>query len=89
MAGVSKTTVSRVLNNKPDVKPETRKKIEELIRHYEFQPNAAATAISSKKNVKTIGLIIPYDANYIFGNPFNTEIMRGVSSETQCCKAIT
>ncbi|MHC1762256.1 MAG: LacI family DNA-binding transcriptional regulator [Negativicutes bacterium] len=81
-AGVSKTTVSRVLNNKPDVKPETRKKITELIQQHDFQPNAAATAISSKKNVNTIGLIIPYDANYIFGNPFNTEIMRGVSSET-------
>ena len=81
-AGVSKTTVSRVLNNKPDVKPETREKIAELIRRHEFQPNAAATAISSKKNVNTIGLIIPYDANYIFGNPFNTELMRGVSTET-------
>ena len=81
-AGVSKTTVSRVLNNKPDVNPETRKKIAELIRQHEFQPNAAATAISSKKNVNTIGLIIPYDSNYIFGNPFNTEIMRGVLSET-------
>ena len=81
-AGVSKTTVSRVLNNKPDVKPETREKIADLIRRCEFQPNAAATAISSKKNVNTIGLIIPYDANYIFGNPFNTELMRGVSSET-------
>ncbi len=82
MAGVSKTTVSRVLNNKPDVKPETREKIKELIRRYEFQPNAAATAISKKNSINTIGLIIPYDANYIFGNPFNTEIMRGVSSET-------
>ena len=82
MAGVSKTTVSRVLNNKPDVKAETREKIAELIRKYDFQPNASATAISNKKCVNIIGLIIPYDANYIFGNPFNAEIMRGVSLET-------
>ncbi|MDR3590192.1 MAG: LacI family DNA-binding transcriptional regulator [Negativicutes bacterium] len=82
MAGVSKTTVSRVINNKPDVKPETRNKIAELIRKYDFQPNASATAIAHKRAINTIGLIIPYDANYIFGNPFNAEIMRGVALET-------
>ena len=31
LAGVSKTTVSRVINNRPDVNPETRKKVEEII----------------------------------------------------------
>ena len=82
MAGVSKTTVSRVINNKPDVNPDTREKIAELIRKYDFQPNASATAIAHKRVINTIGLIIPYDANYIFANPFNAEIMRGVSLET-------
>ncbi len=82
LAGVSKTTVSRVLNNKPDVKPETKGRIAELIRQYDFHPNASAKAISSRKGINTIGLIIPYDSNYIFGNPFNTEIMRGVTLET-------
>jgi LacI family transcriptional regulator len=80
MAGVSKTTVSRVINNKPDVDPETRKRIHSLIDEYGFQPNAFAKAISLQKS-RHIGLIIPHDAAYVFSNPFYTEVMRGVSTE--------
>lgn len=80
LAGVSKTTVSRVINNKPDVNPETKKQILEIIDKYDFQPNAFAKAISSKKS-NNIGLIIPHEADYIFSNPFYVEVFRGVSTE--------
>jgi LacI family transcriptional regulator len=80
LAGVSKTTVSRVLNNKPDVKPETRTKIMELIEQNNFHPNAFAKAISSQKS-NSLGLIIPYEAEYIFSNPFYVEVLRGVSTQ--------
>lgn len=79
LAGVSKTTVSRVINNKPDVDPATREKINSLIKQYEFQPNAFAKAISQKQS-NHIGLLIPHKAEYIFSNPFYTEVMRGVST---------
>ena len=82
LAGVSKTTVSRVLNNKPDVLVDTREKIMELISLYDFQPNAFAKAISHQRS-NTIGLVIPYDANYIFSNPYYSEIIRGVSLEAK------
>ena len=65
MAGVSKTTVSRVLNNKPDVKPETREQIHSLIAKYDFKPNAMAKAFSIQKS-HSIGLIIPHEANIHF-----------------------
>ncbi len=80
LANVSKTTVSRVLNNKPDVQPETREKIKRLIEELDYQPNIFAKGISNKKS-HTIGLLIPYSANYIFSNPFYYEIIRGVSNE--------
>ncbi|MDW7670505.1 MAG: LacI family DNA-binding transcriptional regulator [Bacillota bacterium] len=80
LAGVSKTTVSRVLNNKPDVKPETRIKIMELIEQKNFHPNAFAKAISSQIS-NSLGLIIPYEAEYIFSNPFYVEVLRGVSTQ--------
>lgn len=82
IAGVSKATVSRVLNNKPDVLPETRDKIKSIISQYDFQPNAYAKAITSRSS-KTLGLVIPHDANYIFSNPYYNEIMRGVSIEAK------
>ncbi len=80
LAGVSKTTVSRVLNNKPDVNKETREKIEKIISENDFQPNAFAKAVSLQKS-HSIGLIIPYEAEYIFANSFYIEVMRGVSTE--------
>jgi LacI family transcriptional regulator len=80
MAGVSKTTVSRVLNNKPDVKPETREQIHSLIAKYDFKPNAMAKAISLKKS-HTICLIIPHEANNFFSNPFFTDVLHGISVE--------
>jgi LacI family transcriptional regulator len=79
MAGVSKTTVSRVLNDKPDVSPETRDKILSLIAEHDFQPNAFAKAISLQKS-HTVGLLIPHDAEYIFSNQFFVAVMHGVST---------
>jgi LacI family transcriptional regulator len=80
IANVSKTTVSRVLNNKPDVDPSTREKILSLITEYDFQPNAFAKAISLQKS-NYIGLLVPHEVEYVFSNPFYTEVMRGVSTE--------
>jgi LacI family transcriptional regulator len=80
LAGVSKTTVSRVLNSKPDVNKATREKILQIIDENDFQPNAFAKAFSLQKS-HSIGLIIPYEADYIFSNPFYIEVMRGVSTE--------
>lgn len=84
LAGVSKTTVSRVLNKKPDVDPATREKILALISEYDFQPNAFAKAISLQNN-RYIGLLVPHKAEYIFSNSFYTEVMRGVSTEVDAC----
>ncbi len=79
LAGVSKTTVSRVINNKPDVNRETRQRILSLIAEHDYQPNVFAKAISSQRS-RNIGLIIPYEADYIFSNPFFVEVLRGIST---------
>lgn len=81
LANVSKTTVSRVLNNKPDIQPETKERIKKIIEEYDYHPNVFAKAISHRKS-NTIGLLIPYSANYVFSNPFYYEIIRGISLET-------
>jgi LacI family transcriptional regulator len=79
LAGVSHTTVSRVLNNKPDVKPETRKYILEIIKKYNYQPNASAVTMSSKKS-NCIGLIIPYTEDFVLMNSHYAEVIRGITS---------
>jgi LacI family transcriptional regulator len=55
-AGVSRQTVSRVLNNRPDVSPETRKRIKEIIEKLDYQPSAIARSLSLKKTY-TFGVV--------------------------------
>lgn len=56
MAGVSRQTVSRVLNNHPDVAEETRNKILEVMRRLEYRPNAVARSLI-KQTTNSIGLV--------------------------------
>ncbi|MGD8406004.1 MAG: LacI family DNA-binding transcriptional regulator [Anaerolineales bacterium] len=55
-AGVSRQTVSRVLNDRPDVSSETRKRIKEIIEQLDYQPSAIARSLSLKKTY-TFGVV--------------------------------
>lgn len=72
-AGVSKATVSRVLNQSGYVHENTRYRIEEIIRRNNYMPSATARNLANKQT-KTIGMIIPEADNAFFG-----EILKGVS----------
>ena len=54
-AGVSVATVSRVINNTVHVELITRARVEKAIRILNYQPNAAAIALT-KKNISMLGL---------------------------------
>ncbi|TDQ43893.1 LacI family DNA-binding transcriptional regulator [Actinorugispora endophytica] len=56
LAGVSHQTVSRVVNNLPNIKPSTRKRVEDAIAALGYQPNTAARALVTRKS-GAIGLI--------------------------------
>lgn len=72
LANVSITTVSKVINNKDDsISEQTKNKILQIIKETNYQPNAIARSLVTKKT-KTIGLIIPD-----ITNPFFPEIARG------------
>jgi LacI family transcriptional regulator len=71
-AGVSMATVSRVVNNNPNVKPQTRKKVYEAIERLGYRPNAVARGLASKKTT-TVGVIIPD-----ISNPTVAEVARGI-----------
>ena len=48
-AGVSIQTVSRVINNRPDVASETRKRIQRIITEVDYRPNAIARSLSTQR----------------------------------------
>lgn len=55
-AGVSKQTVSRVLNDRPDVAPETRERVKQVIEQLDYKPSVVARSLSQGKSC-TIGVI--------------------------------
>ena len=71
-AGVSKATVSRVLNNPDIVEPATRKRILDIMEELHYVPSAAARNLS-KSSSATIGAVVADIAN-----PFLSELLKGV-----------
>mgnify|MGYP005836940369 CR=1 FL=1 len=71
-AGVSVITVSRALNNRPDVSKATRARILAIAQECNYAPNVLARALASGDS-KTLGLIVADSAN-----PFYAKIIRGV-----------
>ena len=56
VAGVSTQTVSRVINERPDVSAETRKRVQEVIKQLSYQPSALARSLISQRSY-TLGVV--------------------------------
>ena len=81
-AGVSRSTVSRVLNNKPDVLPETKRKVLTVVNKYHFQPTAYAISMSQKRS-NCISIVIPHPIDHVFKNPYYSETLRAALDSAQ------
>ncbi len=71
-AGVSIPTVSRVLNNRPDVAPETRKRVERVIEESGFIRSRVKNALR-KESSGIVDMLVPDLTNL-----YSVEIVRGV-----------
>lgn len=71
-AGVSVTTVSRVLNNRGYIGKETRKKVEDAMLEMNYSPNQIARALQKSQSY-ILGMIVP-DSNH----PFFSELIKHV-----------
>jgi len=56
VAGVSTQTVSRVINERPDVSPETRRRVQDVIKALSYQPSALARSLISQRT-HTLGVV--------------------------------
>ena len=66
IAGVSIKTVSRALNDYPDISKETKEKILSIAKELHYIPNSAAKSLRENRSF-TIGLILPDITNVFFG----------------------
>lgn len=76
-AGVSYQTVSRVINNRPDVAEETRRRVWQVIEELGYQPSAIARGLVSKRTY-TLGLITADFSDYFF-----TQVIVGAEAEAR------
>jgi LacI family transcriptional regulator len=76
LAGVSRSTVSRVVNGDSHVSDAARSKVQEIIREHNYHPNAAARSLASART-RIIGLLIPHGVSQIFRDPFFPILIQG------------
>jgi LacI family transcriptional regulator len=78
LAGVSRSSVSRVLNNHPNVSLETREQVQKVITETGYQPDPVARSLSSRRSC-IIGLVVPLAVRSLFDDPFFPRLIQGIS----------
>lgn len=78
--GVSRSTVSRVINNSPNVRPEVRERVLQVLQETNFQPNLAARSLAAGAT-HILGLVIPIGVSHLFVDPYMPLLIQGISAE--------
>ena len=79
IAGVSRSTVSRVINHKANVNPAVRERVLTVIERTGYSPNVLARSLVSGRT-GVIGLVIPSQVHSLFEDPYFSRLIQGISS---------
>lgn len=77
-AGVSRSTVSRVVNESPDVRESVRRRVLGVIQDAGYQPHAAARTLASQHS-GTLGLVLPQSVSHFFTDPYYPHLTKGIA----------
>ena len=80
LAGVSRATVSRVVNGSPKVSPDVRLDVQAAIERLGYTPNRAARSLVTRRS-DSIAVVITEPTGRLFTDPFFPRLLRGISSE--------
>jgi DNA-binding LacI/PurR family transcriptional regulator len=78
VAGVSRATVSRVINGSPRVSPDVLAVVEKAIAELDYVPNRAARSLVARATM-SIALVVPEDTHRFFGDPYFADVVQGIS----------
>ena len=81
LSGVSKATVSRVLNGYPHIRPELRQQVQKVIDETGYQPNHIARLLASDRS-NIIGLVIPSGPQAVFNDPYFPALTEGIAQSS-------
>lgn len=79
-AGVSRSTVSRVLGGGDRVSPAALESVRRAIEELNYVPNRAARSLASRQTL-AIALVVPEDTRRFFGDPFFASIVTGINEK--------
>jgi DNA-binding LacI/PurR family transcriptional regulator len=80
VAGVSRATVSRVVNDSPRVSTDVRRAVEAAIETLGYVPNRAARSLVTRRS-DSVGVVITEPTGRLFTDPFFPRLLRGISAE--------
>jgi LacI family transcriptional regulator len=83
LASVSRSTVSRVINDSPRVSADVRQRVQAIIDRTGYQPDAAARSLVTRRS-GIIGLVIPRAVQALFTDPYYALLIQGIA---QGCNA--
>jgi len=78
LAGVSRSTVSRVVNDHPNVRTQVRERVWDVIHETGYQPHAAARSLVTRRT-RIVGIIIPEAVITLFTDPFFAYLVSGIT----------
>ncbi|GAA3879374.1 LacI family DNA-binding transcriptional regulator [Leifsonia kafniensis] len=78
LAGVSRATVSRVVNASPKVNPDIRAAVNEAIATLNYVPNRAARSLVSRRS-QAVALVVPESTAKVFADPFFASVVQGIA----------
>lgn len=78
LAGVSRATVSRVINHHPNIREEVRQRVMQVIAETGYQPNQAARSLASNRT-GLLGLVIPQVIQALFTDLYYPRLIQGIS----------
>lgn len=78
LAGVSRSTVSRVINDSPKVTPEALAAVRAAIDQLGYVPNRAARSLASRRT-QSIALVIPENTAKFFADPYFASVIQGAA----------
>lgn len=79
VAGVSRATVSRVVNGSTRVSPDVRLGVQAAIEQLSYTPNRAARSLVTKRS-DSVAVVITQPTGQVFADPFFPRLLRGISS---------
>jgi DNA-binding LacI/PurR family transcriptional regulator len=77
LSGVSRATVSRVLNN-GSVSDATRRRVQAVVDRNNYRPNPAARSLASGRS-GVVGVVMHIDPHLLFRDPYFSQLMQGMS----------